>query len=374
MKSRRIISAARSIQWCESNLVNSCVFLCGITVSVPKPIRLNGVYVKETAEVPEMTDSFGRRKTRLLSAAAFAAAILIGLVSAKPIRAQSAAQNATAAAPVLEYEVASIKPWKPNPGDPPGMVRMGIMTPPDGINATGITLRDLVQMAYGVQPYQVTGGPDWFGSDRLEIDAKMDSSVADALKKMSNDDRNLARQKMLQVLLADRFKLTIHRETKELSTYTLTVAKNGPKLQEAKPDATPPDAASGRGGRGGGTRMMGGPGGMTLTADSITISSLVRTLSASLRSPIVDNTGLTGNYQITLKWSPDNFGSASGAGFPGPATGGAPGVGAPADPVQDPVGPTLLVAVQEQLGLKLEKGKGPVEIIVIDHAEKASDN
>ena len=335
------------------------------------------VYIVGVSSMVKTSAKFARVKSLWMNAAAFTVIvvpILFGLLNARPSRAQSQAQNASAASLVLEYEVASIKPWKPAPGDPPGMVRMGIMTPPDGINATGVTLRDLVQMAYGVRPYQVTGGPDWLSSDRLEIDAKMDSSVADALKNMSTDDRNLARQKMLQALLAERFKLTIHRETKELSTYTLTIAKNGPKLKEAKPDTTPPDAAPGRGGRGGGTRMMGGPGGMTLSGDAMTISNLVRTLSASLRSPILDNTGLTGKYQITLKWSPDNFGSAPGTGFPGPATGGAPGVGAPPDPAQDPVGPTLLVAIQEQLGLKLEKGKGQVEIIVIDRAEKASEN
>jgi bla regulator protein blaR1 len=307
--------------------------------------------------------------------AAFAAAILICLVNAKTSRAQSSAQNAAATAPVFEYEVASIKPYKPAPGDPPGMIRMGIMTPADGLNATGVTVRDLVQMAYGVQPYQVTGGPDWFGSERLEIDAKMESSVADALAKLSQDDKTLVRQKMLQALLADRFQLTIHRETKELPTYTLTIGKNGSKLVEAKPEDIPA-AAPPQGGRGGrvGMFMSAGAGGTTLSGKAMTLANLVRTLSGSLRSPILDKTGLTGKYDITLKWMPENFGAGAAPGFAPPPAGAAPNAALPPDPGADSVGPTLLIAIQEQLGLKLEKGKGPVEIIVIDRVEKASDN
>ncbi len=141
----------------------------------------------------------------------------------------------------------------------------------------------LVAQAYGIQNFQIIGAPDWFTNDRFEISAKMESSVADALAKMSQDDRTLARQKMLQALLADRFKLTIHRESKEMPAYILTIGKNGSKLVEAKPpdpQAAAP-AGSGGGGRGGpggpgrggpgrgGMMMSAGPGGMTMNADSV---------------------------------------------------------------------------------------------------------
>ena len=139
---------------------------------------------------------------------------------------------------MFEYEVATIKAYKPGAGEGPGMMRVGINNAADGFIASGATLQMLVAQAYGIQNFQITGAPDWFTTDRFEIDAKMDSAVADALAKLSQDDRTLARQKMLQALLADRFKMKIHRESKELPAYTLTIGKNGSKLVEAKPVAS----------------------------------------------------------------------------------------------------------------------------------------
>jgi|ERR1019366_981814 uncharacterized protein (TIGR03435 family) len=338
-----------------------------------------------------MIDSFRSYKKRMLSAGvfiAFSGTILVGFFSATPSHAQSSAQNATAAAPVMEYEVATIKAYKPGSDEGPNVMRVGIMNAPDGFTASGATMQMLVSVAYGIQNFQIIGAPDWFNNDRFEISAKMESSVADALAKMSQDDRTQTRQKMLQALLADRFKLTIHRETKEMPAYVLTIGKNGSKLVEAKPpdpQAAAP-AGSGGGGRGGlggpgrggpgrgGISTSGGPGGVTVSADSVPMAGLVRILSQSLRSPVIDKTGLTGNYAISLKFMPENFGGGGGPGFATPPSGGAPAAPNPPDPAADPVGPTLLVAVQEQLGLKLDKSKGQVEIIVIDHVEKASDN
>jgi uncharacterized protein (TIGR03435 family) len=280
----------------------------------------------------------------------------------------------------MEYEVATIKSYKPGAGEGPNVMRVGIMNAPDGFTASGATMQMLVSVAYGIQNFQITGAPDWFNNDRFEIDAKMESSVADALAKMSQDDRTQARQKMLQALLADRFKLTIHRETKEMPAYILTIGKNGSKLVEAKPpdpQAAAP-AGSGGGGRGGpgrgGISTSGGPGGVTVSADSVPMAGLVRILAQSLRSPVIDKTGLTGNYAISIKFMPENFGGGGGPGFATPPSGGAPGAPVQPDPAAEPVGPTIFVAVQEQLGLKLDKSKGQVEIIVIDHVEKASDN
>jgi uncharacterized protein (TIGR03435 family) len=341
-----------------------------------------------------MRGRFTNYKTQLAVAgifAGFTVASLVGFVGATPSRAQSSAQNALAAAsPVMEYEVATIKAYKPGAGEGPGMMRVGIMNAPDGFSASGATMQMLVGVAYGIQNFQIIGAPDWFESDRFEINAKMENSVADALAKLSQDDRTLARQKMLQALLADRFKLTIHRDTKELSAYTLTIGKNGTKLVEA-PAVDPASTASasaggvGTGGRGGpggpgsggpgrgGMQVTGSPGGLTLNSGAVPMVAFVRLLSQFLRAPVIDNTGLKGFYEIKMTFTPDNFGSGGGPGFAAPPP-SAPNGAAPPDPSTEPAGPTLLIAVQEQLGLKLEKSKGPVEMIVIDRVEKASDN
>ena len=343
-----------------------------------KLLPVSGVYVRGVSDMVKARDSSGNYKKRLLSPAVFAAfagATLFGFVSVTPSRAQSQSQNAAVAAPVFEYEVASIKPWKPASGDAPGVIRMGIMNAPDAFTATGITVKDLVTNAYGVAGYQVSGGPDWFSTERLEIDAKMDSSVADALKRLGTDERTLTRQKMLQALLADRFKLTIHRETKELPVYTLVIGKNGSKLQESKPEDTPPDAAPGRGGRGGlQLRIGAGAGGFTMTGKAVTMTSLVGNLSTNLHRTVLDKTGLTGKYDFTLKWLPEEMAQLQGMGAQTAVPGGAPNGSTPPAPSGDASFPTIQVAIEEQLGLKLESGKGPAEIIVIDHVERVSDN
>jgi uncharacterized protein (TIGR03435 family) len=346
---------------------------------------------KGAPEALTMRGRFMSYSTRLVRAgilAGFAAAILIGFVGATPSGAQSSVQNAVASAPVFEYEVATIKAYKPGASEGPGMMRVGIMNTQDGFTASGATLQMLIAMAYGIQNFQIAGAPDWFDSDRFEINAKMENSVADALAKLSQDDRTLARQKMLQALLADRFKLTVHHESKELPAYTLTIGKNGSKLVEAPTvdpasTATAGTAGAGRGGASGpgpggpgrgGMQVSAGAGGLTLNSGAVPMVALVRVLSQFLRAPVIDSTGLKGYYEIKLTFTPDNFGGGGAPGFAAPPPGGTPNGAAPPDPSAEPVGPTLLIAVQEQLGLKLERSKGPVEIVVIDHAEKASDN
>jgi uncharacterized protein (TIGR03435 family) len=194
----------------------------------------------------------------------------------------------------------------------------------------------------------------------------MDSSVADAIRKLDPEQRKDARQQMTQALLADRFKLSIHRETKELPVYALVVAKNGPKLQEAKPDATYSNGLKGPDGvaRKGVMRMGLGE----VTGQGLSISSFARLLSQQLGRTVIDKTGLTANYDFTLHWTPEE---GEGQLFKG--TGLAPQGADSAAPAESS-GPSLFSAIQEQLGLKLESQKGPVEIIVIDHVEKPSQN
>jgi uncharacterized protein (TIGR03435 family) len=172
---------------------------------------------------------------------------------------------------------------------------------------------------------------------------------------------------MIQSLLADRFKLRVSHETKELPVYALVVAKNGPKCQEAKPGDTYPNGIKGFDGRAQGAgSFRAGNGHLTLQGYPISFLSLL--LAERLDRTVLDQTGLKGKYDIALKWTPDENLAATPS---GPA-GGNPGADAAAQP--DSSGPSIFTAIQEQLGLKLESTKGPVEIIVIDHIERPSEN
>ena len=263
---------------------------------------------------------------------------------------ESPAASTTAA---LEYEVASIKPNKSGPG----MVRL--MSTPDGFSATGVTLQMLVGNAYGVQNFQISGAPSWLGSDRYDLDAKMDSDTAAALKKLDQEQNRVERQHMLQKLLADRCKLTVQRETKDMPVYALVVAKNGPKLQEAKPGDTYPNGFKGPDGVGHPGTMRMGRG--QLTGQAISTDTLVRLLSQQLGRTVIDKTGLTGKYDFTLQWTP----------LPGQGLGLPPEAEVQQSDVE---GPSIFTALQEELGLRLESATGPVEIIVIDDARRPSAN
>jgi uncharacterized protein (TIGR03435 family) len=315
------------------------------------------------------------RKPRMRIAAILAAAglILTGMIAAPTSHAQSGAQNSSAVAPIFEYEVSTVKLYKPGAEEANGGQRMGMMNAPDGFSASGVTLQILLQYAYNVLNNQISSGPDWLNSERFQIDAKMDGAVADALQKLSQDERTEARRKMLQKLLADRFNLTIRKDTRELPVFNLVIAKNGSKLHEVQaPSIPPPGTNPGRGGgRGGpGTISIGGRGAVqTLNAQAVQIPTLIRMLSGSVGRPVLDKTGLTGFYDINLQWLPEQ---AQGAAFAAP-DGGPPRGDSPA-PLSDSSAPSIFVAVQEQLGLKLESAKGPIDLIVVVHAEKPSDN
>jgi len=304
----------------------------------------------------------GRRTNvwlRIAGWSAIAVAVVFGLACAMPNEAQPQTQSVVATAPMYEYEVVSVKPSKP--GTSSGYT----MNTPDGYTAKGTLLRILVDYAYGIMDDErLSEAPSWISSQRFDVDAKMDGSVAEALQKMSKDERVLARQQMLQALLADRFKLTVHRETKQLSIYTLVIAKNGSKLKEAKPDDTYPNGIKGPDGRAlsNAVRMEMSTGGLTMTGQAVSITYLARTLSQQVRRIVVDKTDLAGSYDFSLQFMPEQGGLRAAPGDTSPL------------PSSDPSGPSLFTAVQEQLGLKLESGKGPVEIIVIDRIERPSGN
>lgn len=241
-----------------------------------------------------------------------------------------------------EFEAASIKPSAPMGG---GMVRMGVQMLPGGrVSMSGVTMKTLIQQAYGVRDFQIVGGPAWMGSDRYDITAKPEGAATPEQVKV-----------MIQALLADRFKLQFHRETKELPTYALVAAKGGPKLHasEETPGSDKPKQR----------QMMMQRG--QFNAQSAPISALANQLAQVLGRSVIDKTGLTGNYDFELKWTPDEStpGMMRGPGGDGPppSSDAAPGM-------------SIFTALQDQLGLKLESTKGPVEILVIERAEKASEN
>ena len=273
------------------------------------------------------------------------------------------------------FEVASIKPAAPQT---PGrmMIRMG--GDPGRVNYSNVSIKDVIRQAYQVKDYQISG-PDWLESQRFDINAK----VPDGAPKEQIPQ-------MLQNMLAERFKLSLHREKKELPAYAMVVAKGGPKLKESDPAAQPnfgpdgpppPPPAAGRGGApqfppgARGMLMMRGPG--HLAGKGLKMGAFSDMLSRFVDRPIVDETGLAGEYDFQLDWTPEpgeggafRFGPPGGDGPQQHAAGeGAPPAGAA--PPELAAAPPLQVAIQQQMGLKLDAKKLPIEILVIDHAEKA---
>ena len=273
----------------------------------------------------------------------------------------------------LEFEAASIKP---NNSTSLGR-RFGVRG--DRFVATNETLWQLIAVAYGTpgllpQPladYQLSGGPKWINSDRFDVEAR---AVGDVVRGTEGTRR---KQLMLQTLLAERFKLVVHHETRELPIYALVLARRdrklGPKLRRSEVDSAalrgnpdnPPiplpafgtpacDAA-------GGARCSPGLGfAGVFKGSAMTITDLTPYLSKWLDRTVSDRTGLTGAFDVELQFSPE--------GLPGAPT-GPPGVERPPSE-----GPSIFTAVQEQLGLKLESTKGPVDVVVIDHAERPTED
>jgi uncharacterized protein (TIGR03435 family) len=236
------------------------------------------------------------------------------------------------------FEVATIKPSKAEERFSLLVNRSGVM------NTTATSLSDLIKFAYDLHPRQITGGPAWLESEKYDVTGKPDLDGIPSGKQL---------KMMVQKMLAERFELAFHREKKELSVYAITVAKSGLKMTK---DETNPDGLPGFGG--------GGRGGMNVR--NATMAEFASVLQANiLELPVGDQTGLaSGRYDFILKWTPDS----SQSGFGGPAPNAAP----PADNADAP--PDLFTAFQQQLGLKLDSTKAPVDVLVIDKVEKPSAN
>jgi uncharacterized protein (TIGR03435 family) len=248
------------------------------------------------------------------------------------------------------FEVMSVKPNKS--GDPGGSFGG---RPGGQLAVRNNTLRNIIRNTYGLQDFQIVGGPDWMNSDRFDIAAKAAGDAAPAQMML-----------MMRTLLADRFGLALHTETREIPIYALVMARSdgkpGPQLRPAAVDCAalaaatragaPPPLAPTSPGQRPVCGMRTVPGRMA--AGGYRLADVARNLSNFAGRMVVDQTGLTGRFDLELAWTPDQS-------LQGPLPAGAPPI--------DPNGPSIFTAVQEQLGLKLDSQKGPVEVLVIDHAE-----
>ncbi len=266
------------------------------------------------------------------------------------------------------FEVASVKPNKS--GEPRVMLRA---EPGGRFTATNVTLRVLIRNAYGItEDSRIVDAPGWIGVERFDVVAKAPADVPPMLPgQAATGPMNL----MLQSLLEDRFQLRAHRESRELPTYVLVFStsdrKRGPRLMPTAVDCAailaklypatgpappPPPFVPGQPPPCGST---GGPG--QILAQGMTMTQLASNLSSRVNRVVVDKTGLTGNFDLNLEWTPDQF---QGAGPLGALPGAPPrGTGA------DTQGPSIYTALQEQLGLKLESAREAVDVLVIDRVE-----
>jgi bla regulator protein BlaR1 len=234
------------------------------------------------------------------------------------------------------FEVASVKP------SAPGARGMSINRNGGRITTENVPLRFLITFAWDVRDFQITGGPGWLSSDRWDISAKPEGDI------QRGPEGETKIRAMMRALLSERFGLTLHTETKELPVYALVIAKNGPKLEPSS-------------GKSEVTRISMSRGQMNVT--NFNMATVARELSSQLGRIVIDETGLKGDYTFKLEFAPEQ--NAIQKPVDGPEK---PEIAPESDR------PSLFTALQEQLGLRLESKKGPVQILVIDKVEKATEN
>ena len=202
--------------------------------------------------------------------------------------------------------------------------------------ATHVTLKQLLVHAFSIREGLIYGLPSWAEDDRWDVNAKISDPDMEQLKGMTRDQRRA----MSAQMLIERFHLKTHIEMKVMPIYEMTATGGGPKFKASTPGETP------------GTDIDGTDGRVTLKGTAITMMSLAQSLSPSMDRTVIDKTGLTGEFDLLLRWSSDN---------------------AP-QPLPDDAPPAIFTAMEEQLGLKLVPAKGPAPTLVIDHVEKPTEN
>jgi bla regulator protein BlaR1 len=279
-------------------------------------------------------------------AAALSLPIIFGLLHATRTWAQAVAEIAK---DLPTFEVATVKP-----SISAGMMVMTKFTP-DGIQIRNAPLILIIRQAAGLlnsNDDEVIGAPSWVKTEKYDIDAKVSESDVPKLNKLSRLERN----EMMRSVLVDRFSFAAHRDIRELPVFELIAAKGGPKLKQAVPGDSYPNGLKDDLGQSSPGTMRIGRG--TVDCQAIPITSLLEILTQLAGRTVVDKTGLTGKYDVKLRWSPEDSQRNADAG--GHAT--------------DESDLDFFTALQEQLGLKLIPAKGPVNALIVDHIEKPSDN
>jgi len=290
-------------------------------------------------------------------------------------QAGQSAQASTGDAALPKFEVASIKK---HVDDNSGNMVIRLGGPDVGrYTPTNVSLKLLIEFAYNMKDFQVSGGPGWINSDRFDVNAKVEDATVEELKKLPREQQQDQMRVMVRALLAERFKLKLSHQTKEMPVYALVQVKGGTKLKESPP----PDPQSATDTPQMGSRVTMGKDGrpilprgtwslsmrngseMTMTGNAIPISSLTDLLGRQLGREVVDQTGLKGVYDVTLQYTQDATTGGGGMMLNGTAPQSA-----------EAGGTSVFTALQEQLGLKLDSTKGPVETLVIESAEQPSEN
>jgi uncharacterized protein (TIGR03435 family) len=237
------------------------------------------------------------------------------------------------------FDIASIRLSPPSPD---GHYHIWNDDHESNFRTGNLSIRDLIQYAYNLPKSQIIGGSPWLDSTTYDINAKSDPEVDAQLKAMPNEEAAQQKRLMVQALLKERFSCITHEESRELPIYNLVLAKGGARFQPSEKH---------------GTTIQEGPSRIHVQGSDDTIGLLARELARSESRVVVNKTGLTGRYDLTLRWTPNDA-------PPALLNGG----------IDPNAPPDLFTAIQEQLGLKLESGKGSVPVLVIDHIEKPTEN
>ncbi|MBW8746970.1 MAG: TIGR03435 family protein [Acidobacteria bacterium] len=234
------------------------------------------------------------------------------------------------------FDVASVKQNK-SVGD--GRSHIWSSSDNGNFKTQNVSMKGLLEFAYGMPQAQIVGTLDKVSVATFDIDAKLDEESETRFEAQTIDLRRAQKPKMVQALLAERFHLTCHRENREMVSYALLPAKDGPKLKPTQNDGLHSDNGYGR-----------------IRAQGATVEQLARLIAQRLNEPVVDSSGISGRYDMEINFTPPE----------GPMK-------LNGQPIPDPP-PSIFTAIQEQLGLKLEKRKGPVEVLVVDHVEMPTEN